>query len=78
MRFVQNDSLKNLSVGEKLEILRQEGRTGHPNYFDTIPINFRPGKWYQIFGLEDIEGSFFVYVKNDGSFKIEHFGGGPW
>ena len=78
LRFVENDSLKNLSLEEKLEILRREGHIGSPEHFDTIPINFKVGTWYHIFGLEDIEGSFYFYVEKDGAFKVEYFDGGPW
>jgi len=79
LRFVENDSLKNLKVEEKLEIIQKENIvTSHPQYYETIPIEFKPGTWYHFFGFEDIEGSFYVFVMNDRSFKVEYFDGGPF
>ena len=79
LRFVENDSLKELSFKEKMEILNKEeyGKPTHKNY-DTLPIKFKPETWYQFFGFRNIEGSYFVYVEKDGSFKVEYFKGGPF
>ena len=79
LRFVENDSLKNLTIDEKLKIIKKENNGKlTPKYYDTIPITFKPETWYHFFGFEDVEGSFYVYVEKNKSFKVEYFGGGPF
>jgi hypothetical protein len=78
LRFVENDSLKNLTLHKKLEIIKKENNGDSTvKYYETIPIDFKADTWYHFFGFEDIEGSFFVYVEKDKSFRLEYFGGGP-
>ncbi|RZJ99856.1 MAG: hypothetical protein EOO46_21755 [Flavobacterium sp.] len=78
LRFVENDSLKKLKLGEKFHVVEKEN---HENlslkYYDTIPLDFKPHTWYHFFGL-NVQGSFFVYVDKDGIFHVEYFGGGPF
>ncbi len=78
LRFVENDSLNNLSFKQKLEIINKEKGTGAPKYYDTLPITFKPETWYHFFGFDKLEGSFFVYIEKDGTFKVEYFNGGPY
>jgi len=79
LKYVESDSLRNLSMEEKLEIIRKENNGKEiSSSYDTLPIKFTPETWYHFFGFEDIEGSYFVYVKKDGTFKVEYFNEGPF
>lgn len=79
LRFVENDSLRELSLEKKMEIINKEnsGKSA-PKYYETLPIRFKPETWYHFFGFKDIEGSYFVYVNKDRSFNVEYFEGGPF
>lgn len=79
LRFVEADSLKDLSVEEKLRILRDEGAfDGEVTHFKTMPLKFDIGKWFHLFGLKNIQGSYFIFVKPDGSLLVRYFDGGPF
>jgi hypothetical protein len=79
LKFVENDTLKDLSLEEKLDILKKENpENTKPKKYEILPWEFKPGKWYHFFGFDNIEGSFFVYVEKDKTFRVEYFGGGPW
>lgn len=44
---------------------------------DIIPLKFKPATWYHIFGLEGIEGSYFVYINDNRTIEVKYFDGGP-
>jgi hypothetical protein len=77
LRFIEDDSLKDLTLEEKLEILNSESTGKEFPDLDICPIDFEPGKWYHFFGLPNIEGSYFVHVEEDEKFTVEYFSGGP-
>ena len=78
--FENNDSLNKLSTSEILEFLKKEGvlKNAHKNRYLTIPFELESGNWYHLFGLNDIEGSYFIYVNKDRTFKTYYFDGGPY
>ena len=43
-----------------------------------MPLKFKPATWYHIFGLDGIEGSYFVYINDDRTVEVKYFDGGPW
>jgi len=45
---------------------------------DIMPLKFKPATWYHIFGLDGIEGSYFVYINDDRTVEVKYFDGGPW
>lgn len=76
-KYVEVDSLKNLTLEEKLDRIRKDG-SGKPIYYDVMPFQFQTGKWYHLFGLEGIEGSYFLYYNKQNEFIVKYFDGGPF
>ncbi len=79
LSFIEDDSLKDLTITEKIKILHNDSKEAvESEYSDIMPIKFETGKWYHFFGLENIEGSYFVHVEDNNTFSVEYFDGGPW
>ena len=75
LAYVENDSLKNLSLEEKRKMINIDtART-----FDRMPFEFQSNQVYQIFGLKGIDGSYFFEINNStNEIEIEYFEGGPF
>jgi hypothetical protein len=76
-KYMEVDSLKDLTLEDKLARIKKDG-SGKTIYYDTKPFEFKKGKWYHLFGLEGIEGSYFLYVNDDGTINVKYFDGGPF
>lgn len=79
--IVENDSLNNLPLQEKLEyIKRMELATiSDKNYVhrDSFPFNIQQGYVYRVFGLCDIEGSYYFCLDSLNKLVIQYFDRGP-
>ncbi|MCF8373974.1 MAG: hypothetical protein K9H64_20285 [Bacteroidales bacterium] len=74
--FIEVDSLKKLSEEQKLTMIHQV--RGENMYFDTIPFRFEAGKWYHLYGLENVEGSYYIHFNIKKEFIVKYFEGGPF
>ncbi|RKN76819.1 hypothetical protein [Ulvibacterium marinum] len=72
--YVEKDSLKNLTVKEKLEIIDQNNQSED---FDRMPFKFERDKVYHLFGLKGIEGSYYLSLDSSNNLIVEYFDGGP-
>lgn len=78
--IVTNDSLNNLSDGEKLKYIQMQNIknsfVGASDY--RIPFIVQKGYIYQLFGLNDLEGSFYFRLSDKGDFEVQFYESGPW
>ena len=81
--FMENDSLKNLTEKEKLQIIKNSSSASQSKrYLEINPFKFEPTNWYVISSInyseyDNDDGSYFIYVNEDGTLKIHFFSGGP-
>ena len=71
-RFAEDDSLKNLSIKEKLAIVD----VGEVKYLDKLPFDLNSGEWFQVFGLADVDGAYYVRMDENEGFVVKYYEGG--
>lgn len=76
LRFVTIDSLKDLTIEQKLELLKEEG--SFSDYKDKMPFKFEKDTLYHIFGLNGIDGSYFMAIDENNKLVVDYFEGGPF
>src|SRR5690606_37149451 len=59
-----SDSLKELPFIKQLEHIDHKDSVIVDNSieYEIMPLKFKPATWYHVFGLDGIEGSYFVYI----------------
>ena len=72
--FVEKDSLKNLSIKEKLAMVN----VGKPESFDKMPFEFNRNKVYHLFGFNNFEGSYYLTLDDSDNLIVDYFDGGAW
>ncbi len=75
LKYVEVDSLINLSEEEKRQRI---GGSKSPVAYNTMPFKFESDKVYHLFGLEGIEGSYYLYFSEKKEFIVKYFDGGPF
>lgn len=75
LRFVEVDSLKDLSIEEKNKII---GDDEPIIQYDTLPLKFEHGKTYCLFNIDNYDGSYYLYFDKNMKFVAKYFNGGPF
>ena len=79
--IVENDSLNNLPLQEKLQYIKRMelAMISDKNYIhrDSFPFNIQQGYVYRVFGLCDIEGSYYFCLDGSNKLVIQYFDKGP-
>jgi len=80
--ILENDSLNNLTVREKLEYIKRKEllEPDNKNYLhqESLPFKIKKGYVYQIFGLCDVEGSYYFCLDANNKLIVQYFDSGPW
>jgi len=78
--IIANDSLNNLSFGEKLKYIKERDklRTDSPSNDFPLPFAIQNGYVYQIFGLPNLKGSYYFCLDSDNKLLVQYEDGGPW
>lgn len=78
--IVTNDSLNKLSDEEKRRYIKEQnianGLKGKSDF--QIPFVIQRGYVYQLFGLDNLDGSFYFRLSDQGDLKVQFFESGPW
>ena len=80
MSLIENDSLNNLSFEAKLQYLKERNRhrTYVPSDHFRLPFQVDKGYVYQIFGLPNLEGSYYFRLDSDDKLLVQFVDMGPW
>lgn len=78
--IVESDSLNKLSFEEKLKYLNETDQYKNDKLVDgvTLPFQIRKGFVYQIFGLPNLEGSFYFLLNSNNKLIVQFVDKGPW
>lgn len=78
LRFIEDDSLKKLSLDQKLKMLNLENQDRSSKTLDDIiPIRFKINTWYCLWGIPDLDGPIYFYFE-DRYQPITRLQRGPW
>jgi len=82
MSIIENDSLNNLTLQEKLDYTKrmEQIRLKDKNFVhrDSFPFIIQKGYVYQVFGLCDVEGSFYFCLDSTDNLIVQYVDRGPW
>lgn len=78
--IVSNDSLNNLTFEEKLRYLHSRDRDQNIIRDNNLhlPFTIRKGYVYQIFGLRNLDGSYYFRLGPNNTLIVQFFDRGPW
>lgn len=78
--IVESDSLNELTFRDKLIHLKERDKFEKyiPEDEMTLPFIIKKGFGYQIFGLPDLEGSYYFRLDSDDKLIVQFFDSGPW
>ena len=82
LSIVENDSLNALSIEEKLEYTKRrellESRVKDSVTKGSLPFTIQKGFVYHVFGLCNIEGSYYFCLDSTNKLLVQYQDGGPW
>lgn len=82
MSILENDSLNALPLQEKLVYIKKMEmiKSNNKNHAqrDSFPFNIQKGYVYRVFGLCDIEGSYYFCLDSTNKLIVQYQDGGPW
>ena len=82
LHIVENDSLQNLTLEQKLNYVEMMDKVtlSDSEYVHrrSFPLSIEHGYVYHIFGLCDVEGSYYVCLEASGELIIQYFDRGAW
>lgn len=77
--IISNDSLNSLSFEEKLKYADRKKADRSPiDQRFNLPFNVKRGYVYQIFGLKNLNGSFYFRLDSNNRLVVQFFDNGPW
>ena len=77
--IIANDSLNNLPFEEKLKYAdRKKADRSTIDQSVNLPFNIEQGYVYQIFGLKDLDGSYYFRLDSNNRLIVQFFDRGPW
>lgn len=78
--IVVNDSLNALSFEDKLKHLKERNKFENhiPHDEMKLPFVIKKGFVYQIFGLPDLDGSYYFRLDSDDKLIVKFFDNGAW
>jgi len=76
LSYVETDSLKSLPLKQKLALIHKD--TLAIKLFTRMPFSISQDTLYHVFGLDEIEGSYYMALDENNTLIVDYFDGGPW
>ena len=76
LSYIETDSLKSLPLREKLALIHTD--TLAITFFKRMPFSISQDTLYHVFGLDGIEGSYYMALDENNTLVVDYFDGGPW